>query len=570
MPCSSTVPAQPGRHDGRRLRELPDGRAGAPLARHRRAAQHRGVERAAVEHRPARRCAPIAARRRRGSGGRRTFLDRAHPHVHQLDRGRPGRDSRSGRSCACSNSSRSSATPASGAAVTSSSNDWPAVAHVVVGLEAGVRHAGARRAGELAHRGGASLLRSPPRPTAGCAPCRGAGLPLRARARTAPPPRAGRARAARPAARPAARRASGRRRRTRPARSRAGRRRARPSRRAARAASPRPRRARSRPPSSRTSRPSSPARVADRGAGGLADRGGRPGQRRLGAEVAEQQVCVRDGGLTARRVRRPPAPAPRPRTVGPTRRAPPASAQAMLPPPAPTVWMSTIGSCSARPPISCSEDWRTTPSSITATSHEVPPMSKERTRSLPDSAAGARGADCSGRGSGQHGPGGVPARLRGGRQAAVRSHDLRRGQAGLGCAARTSRSRYPARRGERYASITVVDVRSYSRKTASRSCEAETCTPGSRSATASATRRSWLRPRPGVQQADGYRFDLLLGEPVQRRPSAASSSGVSTLARRVALDALRSAARAARAAKGGPRTGGRGAAASGAPAPARR
>ena len=67
-------------------------------------------------------------------------------------------------------------------------------------------------------------------------------------------------------------------------------------------------------------------------------------------------------------------------------------------------------------------------------------------------------------------------------------------------ARRPSRSRYPPSSGDRYASITVVDVRSYSRKTASRSCDADTCTPGSRSATASATRRScsgraqeWIR-----------------------------------------------------------------------------
>ena len=241
----------------------------------------------------------------------------------------------------------------------------------------------------------------------------------------------------------------------------------------------------------------------------------------------------------------------------------------MLPPPAPTVWTSTIGSCSARPAISCSDDWRTTPSSITATSHEVPPMSNERTRSLPDSATGTRGADRPGGRAGQHGPGGVPARLRGGRQSSVRAHDLRR-RAGpprlLGC--RAGPGIQPSR-GERYASITVVDVRSYSRNTASRSCEAETCTPGSRSATACRDAALVVGPGPGVQQADGDGFDLLGRRAGPACGPAPPRRGASAPRAASCARAPRSAARAARAAPGGPRTAGRGAAASGAPAPSR-
>ena len=198
-----------------------------------------------------------------------TFLDRAHAHVHELDRalgvavavavlvrlleqlaqlGRAGVRGRRHLQL----------------------EGLAPVAQVVVGLEARARHAGAGRGGEVARpRRRRVPARSLPRPAARCAPRRGAGRPSRGRVRTALPLRAGRARGARPAARPAARRASARRRRRRPARSRAGRRRARPSRRAARAASPRPRRARSRPPPASTSRPSSPASLPTARAGGL-------------------------------------------------------------------------------------------------------------------------------------------------------------------------------------------------------------------------------------------------------------------------------------------------------------
>ena len=73
VPCSSTVPRPAGRHDGRRLRQLPDRRARAALARHGGAAQHRGLEPAAVEQRRA----PAALQPSPAGAGGRSAASRA-------------------------------------------------------------------------------------------------------------------------------------------------------------------------------------------------------------------------------------------------------------------------------------------------------------------------------------------------------------------------------------------------------------------------------------------------------------------------------------------------------------
>ena len=76
-----------------------------------------------------------------------------------------------------------------------------------------------------------------------------------------------------------------------------------------------------------------------------------------------------------------------PAECGPTRSAPPASRQAIEPPPAPTVWRSSIGSATGRPPTGRAPVSRAAPSSITQTSHDVPPMSKQSASGSPDASA---------------------------------------------------------------------------------------------------------------------------------------------------------------------------------------
>ena len=106
----------------------------------------------------------------------------------------------------------------------------------------------------------------------------------------------------------------------------------------------------------------------------------------------------------------------------------------MVPPPALTVLMSIIGTARSRPSILPRLATIGSPSLISATSQEVPPMSKVMMLPKPGHAAGigARG-DAAGR-AGQH-RGHRVARGRGeGRHAAVRLHDvfLPRRDAGLG------------------------------------------------------------------------------------------------------------------------------------------
>ena len=66
---------------------------------------------------------------------------------------------------------------------------------------------------------------------------------------------------------------------------------------------------------------------------------------------------------------------------GPTRSAPPVSAQAIEPPPALTVWTSTIGSLIGTPATTDSVVVLASPPRTGATSVLVPPMSKVSTSS---------------------------------------------------------------------------------------------------------------------------------------------------------------------------------------------
>ena len=94
------------------------------------------------------------------------------------------------------------------------------------------------------------------------------------------------------------------------------------------------------------------------------------------AEIAEHDVAIGDRGLACRRGRSTRAPAPRPRFADRLRELPKRSTRASVPPPALTVLMSIIGSAMSRPsilPRLCTEG---SPSLISATSQDVPPMSK--------------------------------------------------------------------------------------------------------------------------------------------------------------------------------------------------
>ena len=94
------------------------------------------------------------------------------------------------------------------------------------------------------------------------------------------------------------------------------------------------------------------------------------------AEIAEHEVAVGDGRRRRRRGRSRPAPAPRRRSAGRPASTPKRSTVAMVPPPALTVLMSSIGTARSRPSILPRLDSSGSPSLISATSQEVPPMSK--------------------------------------------------------------------------------------------------------------------------------------------------------------------------------------------------
>ena len=135
-------------------------------------------------------------------------------------------------------------------------------------------------------------------------------------------------------------------------------------------------------------------------------------------------------------------------------------------------------------------------------------MSNERTRSLPGQTTGVRGADCPGRRPGQHGPGGVAARLRRRCQAAVRAHDLRCRQARVGCSA-AEPVQVAAEQGRQ------VRVDHGGRRALVLAEHGQQVVRGG-DVHAGQTLRHRLRdtalvlgPGLGVQQADGDRFDLL-------------------------------------------------------------
>ena len=313
----------------------------------------------------------------------------------------------------------------------------------------------------------------------------------------------------------------GRRRRTRPARNRAGRRRS--YRRDARRASVSSSATRTIPAAAaRTSRPNSPARVPTRGAGQPPDRADAD-RRRARVEGIRATGLRRDGGLGLR-VRRPPAPASRQRTVV-TRRAPPASPC--------RCYLATDGVDidhrelqAPDPPISCSRTGaRRRRRSRRRRTRCHPCRGEERTRSLPRTACRRARRPPPGRRVPTARPRRRAGRPRSGRRAAVRSRMISGAErAGPGCAAAGGSGIRPEGGGTRRSRWSAV--RSYSRKTASRSCEARRA-PGGRSVTASATRRSW----PG--RAQGYGRHMATDSTScsasrsGRRPSAASSRGVS-------------------------------------------
>ena len=132
---------------------------------------------------------------------------------------------------------------------------------------------------------------------------------------------------------------------------------------------------------------------------------------------------------------------------------------------------------------------------------------------------------------------------------------------GSGSPASAQRSRERARdsaraTGPRYASIAVVEARSYSRNSGATSCEATTCAPGWRRRSSSATARSCVGSRNEKSRQTATASASSVGQrlEVERREHAVRAR----CARR-----RRSSARAARAAPDGRRTAGRGGPASG-------
>src|SRR6202044_2799470 len=126
-----------------------------------------------------------------------------------------------------------------------------------------------------------------------------------------------------------------------------------------------------------------------------------------------------------------------PALCGPTSSTPKRSTLAMVPPPALTVLMSIIGTAMSRPSILPRLEKIGRPSLISATSQDVPPMSKVMMLGNPVMAqAAAPPGDAGGR-PGQHRGDGGACRGRKRRHAAVRLHDvfLPGGDAGAGQAA---------------------------------------------------------------------------------------------------------------------------------------
>ena len=104
----------------------------------------------------------------------------------------------------------------------------------------------------------------------------------------------------------------------------------------------------------------------------------------VGIEPAEQQIGIGDGRARRRRGRSRSAPGSAPALSGPTRSMPASSISASEPPPAPMVCTSTIGTWIGMAySSSSSEETSGTPSSISATSELVPPISYVMTLAKP-------------------------------------------------------------------------------------------------------------------------------------------------------------------------------------------
>ena len=118
------------------------------------------------------------------------------------------------------------------------------------------------------------------------------------------------------------------------------------------------------------------------------------------------------------------------------------------------------------------------------------------------------------------------------RDAARRAHHERRRQAAPPRNAPRARAGSARRPGPRYASIAVVDARSYSRNSGAISCEATTCASGRRRRTSAATARSCDASPVGVQEADRDRLGVELGQRVELERLELSRRARSARARR--------------------------------------
>ena len=192
---------------------------------------------------------------------------------------------------------------------------------------------------------------------------------------------------------------------------------------------------------------------------------------------------------------------------------------AIEPPPAPIAAMST---CVARTgmfhSMSVCAVFSGSPSQISDTSVDVPPMSsvtmlgvcsRRPRRAAP--CTPAAGPDIARRTGSRAAVGGVISR--------PSDRTIRSGPATpADTSVSSTRSRYCCTSGDTRALIAVVLVRSYSWICGSSSDEIETGTPGSSSATISATRRSCARLEEAEQERDGDRLDAVLAEGARNVP----------------------------------------------------
>ena len=136
--------------------------------------------------------------------------------------------------------------------------------------------------------------------------------------------------------------------------------------------------------------------------------------------------------------------------------------------------MSSAGSAIGRPATFRSAVSATLPSSITHTSQDVPPMSKHSTSRSPAASLSSSAPPTPPAGPDST----VSAACAAARRASVSPpEDCITCTAGnpLSLACPPSRSKYAASRGERAASISVVDARSYSLNVPTSSCDSDRC-----------------------------------------------------------------------------------------------